>query len=70
MAGAVVVGGEGFGGNGLIAQRDPQEPFVKAPVTELAARQPIARIVVVADRPGDDMRGVDRGVTIGGAHAP
>ena len=70
VAGEVVVGGERFGRNHLIALRDAQQPLVKAPVTEFAERQPVARIVIVANRPGDDVRGVDCGVAVDGAQAP
>lgn len=65
MTSAIVVRGERFGRNDLIAMRDAQQPFVKAPVTEFAERQSVARVVIVAERPGDDMRGVDRGVDQG-----
>ena len=38
-------------------------------MTEFTEGQAIARVVIVADRPGDDMGGIDRGVAVNGAHA-
>ena len=70
MTGEVLVRGERGGGNDLIVVRDAQQPFIKTPVTEFAERQPVARVVILADRPGDDMRGVDHRVAVNGAHAP
>jgi hypothetical protein len=36
----------------LVVVGDAEQPFVKGPVTEATEGQPIARVVIVADRPG------------------
>ena len=69
MASNVAIGGECFGGDDLITVRDAEQPFIKGPMTEAAEGQPVAWVVIVADRPGDDVSGIDHGVAIGRAHA-
>ncbi len=48
----VAIGGERFGRDYLVVVGDAEQPFVKSPVTEATEGQPIARVVIVADRPG------------------
>ena len=55
----------------LIRVGEGDQPLVKGPVAQVAERQPVAGVVVVADAPGDDVGGGHGGVSIGGedAHA-
>ncbi len=68
VAGNVAIGGERFGGDDLVLVGDAEQPFVKGPVTEPAEGQAVARVVIVTDRPGNDMGGVDCGVTVRCTH--
>lgn len=68
VTGNVAIGSERFGRDHLVVVGDAEQPFVKGPVTEATEGQPIAWVVIVADRPGDDMRSVHYGVTVRRAH--
>lgn len=68
VAGDVAIGSERFGGDDLVVLGDAEQPFIKGPVTEPAEGQAVARVVIVTDRPGNDMRSVDHSVTVRRAH--
>ena len=55
----------------LIAVGEGYQTLIKSPMAEVAQGQTVARVVVVAFAPGDDVGGGHGGVTIGGedAHA-
>jgi len=53
MTGDVAIGSERFGGDDLIVVRDAEQPFVKSPMAESAEGQAVARVVIVADGPGN-----------------
>ena len=60
-----VGGGRKLGGNtGAIIVGECHQAFIKRPVAEVAQSQAIAGVVVVADAPGDDVRGRDSGMSI------
>ena len=53
MTGNVAIGSERFGDNDPVIPGDAEQPFIKGPVTETAEGQAVARVVIVADSPGN-----------------
>ena len=64
MAGSVVRGGELTRQDDCILSRYAHQPRIKRPVTQLAERHSISRVIVMAHTPIDDVGGVDGGVVV------
>ena len=62
-AGDVGVGVDLTGGDNIVVVRYPHHSLVKGPVTELAESHAVADVIVLASAPGDDVGGINHGVT-------